>query len=53
MNEWESAPSSYLPPVRQHYRYASGCLEKLIETAFDLPGSACGFDLQEIHQLLD
>lgn len=42
-----------LDPAGQHYRYASGCLERLIETAFDLPGSACRFDLQEIQKLLD
>lgn len=42
-----------LDPSGQHFRYASGCLEKLTETAFDLPGSACRFDLQEIQKLLD
>jgi Uma2 family endonuclease len=42
-----------LDPAGQHFRYASGCLEKLTETAFDLPGSACRFDLQEIQKLLD
>jgi Uma2 family endonuclease len=42
-----------LDPSGQHFRYADGSLEKLTETAFDLPGSACRFDLAEIQKLLD
>ncbi len=42
-----------LNPAGQHFRYVSGSLEKLTETAFDLPGSACRFDLPEIQKLLD
>ncbi len=29
------------------------CLKKLTDIAFDLPGSACRFDLAEIQKLLD
>jgi Uma2 family endonuclease len=42
-----------LDPGGQHFRYASGSLQKLTETAFDLTGSVCRFDLQEIQKLLD
>jgi len=42
-----------LDPTGQHYRYTAGCLKRLDETAFDLPGSACRFDLAEIQKLLD
>jgi len=31
----------------------NSCLQTLTETAFDLPGSACRFDLAEIEKLLD
>jgi Uma2 family endonuclease len=40
-------------PNGPHYRYASGALRELTETSFDLPGSACRFDLDEIKKLLD
>ena len=40
-------------PNGPHYRYASGALRELSETSFDLPGSACHFDLDEIKKLLD
>ena len=42
-----------LDPLGKHFRYRNGCLEALAETAFDLPGSLCRFDLEEIHKLLD
>ena len=42
-----------LDPSGQHFRYAGGKLERLTETAFDLPGSSCRFDLAEIQKLLD
>ena len=42
-----------LNPNGQHFRYRGGALQPLIETAFDLPGSACRFDLAEIEKLLD
>jgi Uma2 family endonuclease len=42
-----------LDPAGQHFRYKAGSLQKLSETAFDLPGSSCRFDLQEIQRLLD
>ena len=42
-----------LDPNGQHFRYAVGKLERLAETAFDLPGSSCRFDLAEIQKLLD
>lgn len=37
----------------KHFRFRSGALEPLTETAFDLPGSKCRFDLAEIEKLLD
>lgn len=42
-----------LDPAGKHYSFHSGNLEKLTETAFNLPGSACRFDLEEIQKLLD
>lgn len=42
-----------LDPKGHHFRYASGNLERLTETAFALPGSAARFDLSEIQKLLD
>jgi len=42
-----------LDPEGKHFRYRNGCLEPLIEIAFDLPGSACRFDLAGIQNLLD
>lgn len=42
-----------LNPGGKHFRYMAGNLEKLPEAAFDLPGSVCRFDLQEIQKLLD
>jgi Uma2 family endonuclease len=42
-----------LDPEGKHFRYRNGGLEPLTETAFDLPGSACRFDLEEIQKLLD
>ncbi|HTX77364.1 MAG TPA: Uma2 family endonuclease [Terracidiphilus sp.] len=42
-----------LDPKGKHYRFRSGALEPLTETSFDLPGSACRFDLAEIERLLD
>lgn len=41
-----------LNPGGDHYRYTGG-LVPLTETAFDLPGSKCRFDLAEIEKLLD
>ena len=37
----------------KHFQYGEGKLEPLASTAFDLPGSACRFDLAEIEKLLD
>jgi Uma2 family endonuclease len=42
-----------LDPQGKHFRYRSACLEPLTESAFDLPGSLCRFDLEEIRKLLD
>ena len=42
-----------IDPAGKYYRFLSGNLEKLAETAFDLPGSTCRFDLEEIQKLLD
>jgi Uma2 family endonuclease len=42
-----------LDPAGRHFRFRNGALEPLIETAFDLPGSLCRFDLAEIQKLLD
>jgi len=42
-----------LDPAGQHFRYEAGSLQKLSETAFELPGSNCRFDLLEIQRLLD
>jgi Uma2 family endonuclease len=42
-----------LNPDGKHFRYCEGRLEPLPSTAFDLPGSACRFDLAEIEKLLD
>jgi Uma2 family endonuclease len=42
-----------LDPNGRHFRYSAGTLEPLPSTAFDLPGSACRFDLAEIEKLLD
>jgi len=42
-----------LDPAGTHFRYSEGTLEKLPAGAFDLPGSACSFDVAEIEKLLD
>ena len=42
-----------LDPDGKHFRFRAGALEPLTETAFDLPGSKCRFDLAEIEKLLD
>ncbi|WP_058188081.1 Uma2 family endonuclease [Terracidiphilus gabretensis] len=42
-----------LDPDGKHFRFRAGALEPLTETAFDLPGSKCRFDLAEIIKLLD
>jgi Uma2 family endonuclease len=42
-----------LDPQGKHYHFRKGCLEPLTETAFDLPGSTCRFDLAEVEKLLD
>jgi Uma2 family endonuclease len=42
-----------LDPKGKHYRFRNSALEPLTEPAFDLPGSACRFDLAEIEKLLD
>lgn len=42
-----------LDPQGKHYRFRNGALEPLTETSFQLPGSACRFDLAEIEKLLD
>lgn len=42
-----------LDPKGSHFRYTSGRLEPLAREPFDLPGSACRFDLAEIEKLLD
>ena len=42
-----------LDPNGQHFRFSAGKLEPLSATAFDLPGSACRFDLAAIEKLLD
>ncbi|MGA2047688.1 MAG: Uma2 family endonuclease [Terracidiphilus sp.] len=42
-----------LDPNGRHFRYSDGKLEPLPSGAFDLPGSACHFDLAAIEKLLD
>jgi Uma2 family endonuclease len=42
-----------LDPNGRHFRYLGGTLEPLPAQPFDLPGSACRFDLAEIEKLLD
>jgi Uma2 family endonuclease len=42
-----------LDPGGRHFRYRRGGLESLPPAPFDLPGSACRFDLAEIEKLLD
>ena len=42
-----------LDPNGKHFRFRAGALEPLTETAFDLPGSKCRFDLAGIEMLLD
>jgi len=42
-----------LDPGGQNFRYREGRLEPLPAEPFDLPGSACRFDLAEIAKLLD
>ena len=42
-----------LDPDGRHLRYTDGRLEPLPAAAFDLPGSSCRFDLDEIKKLLD
>ncbi|HEY2859217.1 MAG TPA: Uma2 family endonuclease [Terracidiphilus sp.] len=40
-------------PDGPQYRYTAGRLEPLEKRAFDIPGSAARFDLDEIEKLLD
>jgi Uma2 family endonuclease len=42
-----------LDPNGRHFRYLAGKLEPLPAEPFDLPGSACRFDLSAIEKLLD
>jgi len=42
-----------LDPNGRHFRYTGGGLEPLPAGPFDLPRSACRFDLREIEKLLD
>jgi Uma2 family endonuclease len=42
-----------LDPHGRHFRYLDGKLEPLSAEPFDLPGSACRFDLAAIENLLD
>ncbi len=42
-----------LDPKGKHFRFRAGALEPLPAEPFDLPGSACRFDLAEIEKLLD
>jgi Uma2 family endonuclease len=42
-----------LDPDGRHLRYRGGGLEPLPAASFDLPGSSCRFDLDEIKKLLD
>jgi Uma2 family endonuclease len=42
-----------LDPNGRHFRYVDGRLEPLPQEPFDLPGSACRFDLPAIEKLLD
>jgi Uma2 family endonuclease len=42
-----------LDPNGRHFRYRRGGLESLPPEPFELPGSACRFDLAEIEKLLD
>jgi Uma2 family endonuclease len=42
-----------LDPNGRHFRYLDGKLEPLPPEPFDLPGSACRFDLAAIEKLLD
>lgn len=41
------------PGGDEHYRFSAFGLTPLTETVFDLPGSSCRFDLEEIKKLLD
>jgi len=41
------------PGGEDHYRFSASGLTPLTETAFNLPGSTCRFDLDEIKKLLD
>lgn len=41
------------PKDGRHLRYSDGALEPLPSESFDLPGSACRFDLAGIEKLLD
>ena len=42
-----------IEPNGQNYRFSGGGLGPLPADAFDVPGSACCFDLAEIEKLLD
>jgi Uma2 family endonuclease len=42
-----------IDPDGPKYRYAAGRLEPLEARAFDISGSLCRFDLDEIEKLLD
>jgi Uma2 family endonuclease len=42
-----------IDPEGRNFRYRAGSLEPLPAEAFNLPGSACRFDLAEIAKLLD
>ena len=41
------------PASEEHYRFSAFGLSPLTEAAFDLSGSSCRFDLDEIKKLLD
>jgi hypothetical protein len=42
-----------LDPNGKHFRYSEGKLESPPSAVFDLPRSACRFDLAGIEELLD
>ncbi len=42
-----------LDPDGKHFRFRNGALEPLPVEPFDMPGSACRFDLAEIEKRLD
>ncbi len=42
-----------LDPEGPHWRFVNGRLQPLKSRAFDIPGSRCRFDLDEIEKLID